>query len=238
MPMKTRAPWLGVLLTAGMSASAWAQTSENTLKYKGQLSSKDVRVVDGQPYVPLSDVAKMLGGSVVKTPGGGYELRAGGAHGATADASGGANQVNGRAARIGQTVFDGFWRVTLLAPPQLADTYQSQYMANSKTYVPDGPNQTLAIFSCRLKNGMKHPEAWCQYDETALTDDQGHSYPPKSFDMRYNGPMSTDILPGAALDAVLVFSVPKGTNLKDLVITTGNYLPHGKPSNIRISLTP
>jgi hypothetical protein len=136
-------------------------------------------------------------------------------------------------------VFDGFWRVTVLGAPQLMDSYPSKYRTDGKLYTPAGPNDMLVLIPCRLKNGMKTPQARSCGDDTALTDDQGHSYPPHGFDMRFvNASYSADILPGATLDAVMVFSVPKGTTLKDVVITTGNYLPHNKPSNVRISLTP
>lgn len=229
MVMKTQTwTWglAGTLVVAAVAA-AWAQGAM-TLSVKGAVVSRSVRMVDGQPFVPLRDVAKMVGGSLAKA-GGGYVIQEG-------DAAGGANQVSGKVGAVGQAVFDGFWRVTADAP-QVVDSYQSKYQENAQTYTPRGDADELVIVPCVFKNGRKSTEYWYPGGDTALTDDQGQAYPSIGCDMRHGtGGTSPNILPGAGFNAVLVFSVPKGAKLKDLVITTDPAGDHGKPANLRISV--
>ena len=47
-----------------------------TLRYKGEVVSQSVRVIDGRPWVPLSDAARLVGGRAVRV-GGGYQIQAG-----------------------------------------------------------------------------------------------------------------------------------------------------------------
>ena len=74
---------------------------------------------------------------------------------------------------------------------------------------------------------------------SALTDDQGQSYAPLAFDKHTD---STDegpnMLPGSQTAFAVVFSVPKGTKLKDLVFSLQNAYedtPDGG-TDVRISL--
>ena len=76
---------------------------------------------------------------------------------------------------------------------------------------------------------------------TALADDQGQSYAPKHYDKRGGhtdeGPT---MLPGSQTEFAILFSVPKGMVLKDLVFSVQNAYedyPAGG-TDLRITLAP
>src|SRR5207248_269822 len=50
----------GIALLAISIGAALAQT-ERTLILNGKLASRDIRLIDGRPYVPIADVARALG---------------------------------------------------------------------------------------------------------------------------------------------------------------------------------
>src|SRR5689334_457235 len=91
-------------LAVGVGATAALAQAGRTLILNGEVASRDVRVIDGRPYVPVADVAKALGQTVV-TRGGGWEITA----------AGGANQIQGLQGKIGDTLFDGRWRFQVVA---------------------------------------------------------------------------------------------------------------------------
>jgi hypothetical protein len=225
-------------LALGAGAAALAQTGK-TLIVNGQVASHDVRLIEGRPYVPVADVAKALGQTVVAR-GGGYEITA----------AGGANQVQGLQGKIGDTLFDGKWRFQVLAVEPV-DSYmlQNQVTTDYSVYrnlaeLTDGvfkpkAGQQLIIARCRLKNGLKNQNQalwWANSDtHTALADDRGESYPPIAVDAPEGGPFqSKPLLPGAGLDLAVLFAVPQGTQLKDLVFTLRTISEKGK--DVRVSV--
>jgi len=71
--------------------------------------------------------------------------------------------------------------------------------------------------------------------QTALTDTQGQSYPPIAYDMEESAPFqSKALLPGSSLDLGVLFVVPQGTVLKDLLFTLRTL--DDKGHDIRVSL--
>src|SRR5436189_1690352 len=87
------------LWAVAAAASARAQGSVKLI-LNGKVASTDVRMINGRPYVPLADIARATGQVLVKK-GSGYEIIA----------QGGANQVEGLHGKIGDTLFDGKWRL-------------------------------------------------------------------------------------------------------------------------------
>ena len=256
-PTSLRALCAVLALSAGAATAALAFASAR-LSVGGQTVSTDVRLIGGRPFVPLADMARAMNGTLVRHSSG-YEIKTGGAGSpaggdtttptddaapATPDAAGGANEVRGTRGRIGQMFFNGKWRFEVLGVDH-ADAYDSKFLADTQTFKPAGNTEELVVVRCRLKNGQKtaqmamlsrvHPH------NIALTDDQGQSYAPTDFDKR-GGSLDEGphLLPGAQTDFAVLFSVPKGTALKDLVFslqTAYADFPDGG-TDVRVSLAP
>jgi hypothetical protein len=206
----------------------------------GKVASTSVRTINGAAYVKVADVAKALGMVVVKRADG-YEIAK----------AGGANQINGlMQGKIGDQLFDGKWRFKVTGT-ETASTYAMKTQGdpyavsdeadyNSVTHVIAAKNgSTLVIVHCVVVNGQKTTQTlWtaAQGSNTALTDDQGHSFPPSAHDFT-GAPIQTQpLLPGAKIEFPVVFCVPQGTNLKDLVFTLRNNDSSSKGDDVRVSL--
>ena len=74
--VRRRTPIRVGALVLGVGAAALAQSGKSLI-LNGQVASHDVRLIDGRPYVPLADVARALGQTVV-TRAGGYEITSAG----------------------------------------------------------------------------------------------------------------------------------------------------------------
>ena len=96
-----------------------------------------------------------------------------------------------------------------------------------------------------MKNGQNESKAAMlspvHPHNTALADDHGQSYAPVDYDKRGG---STDegpnMLPGSQTEFAILFSVPKGTALKDLVFSVQSAyedFPAGG-TDLRITLAP
>ena len=189
-------------------------------------------------------MAKAMNGSAVKHKGGGYEITLGGVDTTTPEAgtvAGGANEVRGTRGKIGQVLFNGKWRFSVLGVDHAA-SYDSQFLPEKRAFTPAGDSDELVIVRCRMKNGQNatqvamlsqiHPR------HTALADTQGQSYAPFDYDKRGGhtdeGPT---MLPGSQTEFAILFSVPKGTALKDLVFSVQNVeeAPDGG-TDVRITL--
>ena len=243
--LRTTAALVGtVALTTGASALA---PDDLRLIVGGKTASTNIRMIDGRPYVPLADMARAKNGTVFKRTGGAYEITLSGDTKPKTDGTavaGGANEVHGTQGKIGQTLFNGKWRFSVLSVDRAA-SYDSQFLPDKRTFTPTGDTEELVIVRCRMKNGQKdtrmamlspiHPH------HTGLADNEGQSYAPIHYDKRGG---STDegpkLLPGAQTEFAILFSVPKGTALKDLVFSIQNAYedyPLGG-TDVRISLAP
>jgi len=239
------------VITVGFASVALAQASLS-LRVNGRTVSNDVRIIDGHPYVPLSDMARAMGGSAVKHHGGGgYEIRMGDGDTSTPDAdsstptaAGGANEVRGTRGNIGQMLFNGKWRFSVLSVDR-ASSYNSTFLADSQNFSPNGDNEDLVLVRCRLKNGQKDTQSAMlsaiHPHNIAVTDNDGQAYSPLAFDKRGG---STDegpkMIPGSATEFVAIFSVPKSAVIKELVFslqTAYSDTPDGG-TDVRISLAP
>ncbi len=233
--------WAATALTFALVATAIAAGETGVrLMIQGKTVSNDVRVINGQAYVPLSDMARAMNGSAVKS-GNSYSIQIGGGGGDNATA-GGANEVKGTAGALGQMLFVGKWRFEAVSVNRAA-SYESQYLPNHQTFAPSGDSEELVIVQCRLKNAQTSAQkamlSTVHPHNIALTDDQGQSYAPLGFDKHTD---ATDegpsMLPGSQTTFATIFSVPKGTKLKDLVFSLQNAYedyPDGG-TDVRISL--
>ena len=235
-----RAVTLLVLSTAA-AASSHAQAPRKLI-LNGKTASTNVRVVNGTPYVSLADVARALGMIVVKR-GDGYEITR----------SGGANQVEGvTQGKIGDVLFDGKWRFQVLRV-ETPDSYTLKTQAEAYDYAGlttfDRPNRvlrpskgyTLIVLQCRATNAVKEKRTlWTAVSDerirTALADGEGSSHAPVLYDFEGGPIQSKWLIPGAALNFGLVFSVPQGTRPKDLLFTLKNNQTDEKGNDVRVSL--
>jgi len=229
-----RRTWSLVALTSVLTVGAAAGLRDRSVTYHGATVSTDVTVINGHPYVPLADMARALGGKVVQS-GGNYEIVVSGSSGSGKTAAGGANQVEGEHGKVGDMLFNGYWRFQVKGVERM-DHYNWQYSGNSGSNKPANANDELVVLTCLIKNGHKDAEqpilqaSGTSAQKTALADDQGQSYQPLDFDVRPGY-----LTPGAGKTFAVIFSVPKGTHLKDLIFTLYGF-GSSKPSNVRISL--
>lgn len=242
--LKKSGVWAALVLTAGLATAALAQTGMRLI-VDGRTASSDVRIIGGRPFVPLADMARAMGGTAVRN-GGTYRIVTGSTDTTTPtttpDVAGGASEVRGTRGKVGQMLFTGKWRFMVVSVARAA-AYDSQYLPDKQNFTPTGDTEELVVIKCRLKNGQTSTQtamlSAVHPHNIALTDDQGSSYAPRDFDKRGG---STDegpkMLPGAQTDFAVLFSVPKGTVLKDLVFslqTAYDDYPDGG-TDVRISL--
>ena len=146
-------------------------------------------------------------------------------------------------------MFTGKWRFSVTDVGRAA-TYKQRLRTGYRKEVAAGEGSELLLVTCRVRNGTKTKDTlvlekgWDGMN-TALTDAESHSYEPLIYDARFNesAPDGASFLPGAAIDFVIVFDVPKGTQPKDLVFTAMRYddrakfdQPKRPPTDIRYSL--
>jgi len=210
--------------------------AQATLTMNGQVVSTDVRTLGGGAYVRLGDVAKALGMIIVKRPGG-YELTR----------AGGTDQVQALTqGKVGDVLFDGFWRFQVKSV-ETTNAYAVQKADASLSYdhteniVHAKRGTKLVVIRCRMTNGQKSVQTFWLAPmrerpiNNALTDTEGESYPPDGYDLDGSTSQSKPLLPGAKTDFVILFSVPEGTRLKELVFTLQNN--DSRPGNdVRVSL--
>ena len=233
-----RRTWFLMTLASVSTVGAVAGIAAKTVVFRGNTISSDITLVNGRPYVPLADMARALGGKV-ETRSGGYEIIASSVGSAEAGrtAPGGANEVRGQNGKVGDMFFNGYWRFQVKSVER-AGEYVFRFDTNSSKDKPSGDKDELVIATCLIKNGHKEAEqpilATNGAKQTALADDQGQSYAPLDFDVR-----AGTLLPGAGKTFAIVFSVPKGTHLKSLIVTLWGYGETStKATNVRVALDP
>ncbi|BDI34297.1 hypothetical protein CCAX7_63480 [Capsulimonas corticalis] len=223
--------------TALMSATALGAN----LVVDGKVASTSVRMIDGVAYVKVSDIAKSIGRVVAKRPGG-YELIE----------AGGANQIAGVVkGKIGDQLFDGKWRFKVTGV-ETASTYAlktqgepysygSDVSYNTSTRTFSAPAaDTLIIVRCAIANGQKTKQTFWVAEggsNTALTDDQGHAFTPIAYDFSGAPAQTEPLLPGSKMEFPVIFCIPAGTQLKDLIFTLRNNDASSKGNDVRVSLS-
>jgi hypothetical protein len=239
--MVSSRPVRAAVAVAALSAALPAVAHAQTLVVNGKPSGAQVKQIAGKSYVSLAELAAALGMKVVKRPDGRLELTK----------EGGAGQIaNDNVGKMGQEVFTGKWRFQV-TDIQKVDSYTTKYRNNQQTYEPKS-GEVLYVVTCRIKNGTKVKDelvfspTW-EGMNTALTDAEERSFAPTTYDVRIDegAPDGAYFLPGAAIPFVIVFSVPKDAQPKDLVFTALRYAIRTSydqkkeaPTDIRVQLTP
>lgn len=195
------------------------------VRIEGKVATNDVITRNGKTYVPISDVAKALGMTVVKTGSGWDLVRAGGA-----------NMVQGLRGKVGEELFNGKYRFTVVKITR-TPSYTPQFAKLGFDLTPASAENEIVAIHCRLKNGTKEAVTFdiLMGKNTALTDDKEQSYAAYnggSVDMVARAPR---VIPGAAADFALTFEVPKTAELKDLVFTVNDLTAKDSP-DFRVSL--
>ncbi len=225
----------GALGVAALAVGKWQTLS---LIVNGKVASSRVRMIDGEAWVPVRDVARAQGLTVQKS-GSRLELVE----------AGGANQVDGLRGKIGDTVFDGSWRLTVhdfervdqyhIVSKTSTDYSISGAIAdyNDGTFTPK-PGYTLYVADCTVKNGTHENQQfdWNPIDnKTSIADTSGSNYPWIVFDIPSPSFNSRPILPGSAINFKICFSAASDARPQDLIITLKS-LTQGKGHEARIAL--
>ncbi|HVT02919.1 MAG TPA: protein kinase [Thermoanaerobaculia bacterium] len=133
--------------------------------------------------------------------------------------------------RVGDELSDGKWRFLLLDVNQVKSytmkrttvidiaAYHNNAEFKNNTFAPR-PGNTLFVFNCRVINAMKENQSLSHYaTNTAVVTDQGESYPQSAIDIGGTVYQSQALVPGSKLEFAVLFVVPQGTKLKELVFT-------------------
>ncbi|MBC7805329.1 MAG: hypothetical protein H7145_04190 [Akkermansiaceae bacterium] len=202
-------------LTIGASAVAvfvagvvFAQATK-TLYMNGKAVSSGLLVKDGVVYVPVTDIAKSLGMSVIPKADGFEIVPQDGAKKTSATKA-----VKGLSGAVGETLGNGQVTIQVLQVVR-GDRYVSTI--TGETFAAE-PDSDLVAVICRIRNTLKKPR---QYDlgyfkggNTALIGADGKSFAPKRWDRKEPIPR----LPaGAGADFAVIFAVPKGAELGEFV---------------------
>lgn len=212
--------WIGVPTLVGVLGLGALAQGNWTLVAGGRTISTSVKKIGGTTYVPIGDVAKALnmrvsvqGNRIALLPPGGA-MQVGKVEGnMNEDLSGGAY---------------GFKVVGVTRVQSYDLKYPTLYQRAETVKAPDG--QELVIVSCRLKNQTAKIISFpfsinYKPTNTSLTDLDAQSYAPSYYDAAFDagGPYLRKVLPGASLNVVLVFPVPKDTKIKDVVYSMISY---------------
>lgn len=216
---------IGLVLGLAGLAAIGSTLLVQQVRIDGKVATSDVITRNGKTYIPISDVAKALGMTVVKNGSGWDLVRAGGA-----------NMVQGLRGKIGEELFNGKYRFTVVKVIR-SSSYTPQFAKLGYDLTPASADNEIVAIHCRLKNGTKEAVTFdlTQGKNTGLTDMKEQSYGNymgASVDMVSRGPR---VLPGAAVDFALTFEVPKSAELKDLVFTVNDLTAKDSP-DFRVSL--
>ncbi len=233
----------GALCALVMSGAfaAFAANGGMRLIMNGKTASYDVRTIGGKTYIPIGDVAKALGMSVVKN-GQSWEIKK----------AGGTFQVGDLDGKIGDVLYDGKWRFQVLdiTMPEWfkmrtdASPYDhwsvSNYDTPTRTFTPkDG--YKLVVVKVRVTNTLKVPQTmWTAISDkalrTALTDTDGESFPPIDYDYEGGPTVTKAMLPGSNMTFPIIFSLRNDAVLKDLIFTLKNNDSFAKGNDARVLL--
>jgi hypothetical protein len=168
--------------------------------------------------------------------------------------AGGANQVQGLNGKLGQMLFTGYWRFEAIAAhtdltsytlkvPSAEQSYGgfrdvATFDSDTHTFTPKA-GWTITAVDCLVKNGQPSVQTLnlVAASDTAVADDQGQSYPPFGYDMVTDGPAAMrPMLQGSSAKMTVLFAVPVGTKLKDMIFTLMTQGNGATKKDVRISL--
>ena len=192
------------------------------LSINGKQVSSRVRVIDGESWVPVKDIAQ--GQGLVVTASG---------HQINLVTPGGANQVGSLTGKVGSTLFDGHWKFSI-AKFQQVDSFKISTKTGSDygTYNPVSeindnvitpkPGYKLYAAECMLKNGMTHEAQfeWSPGDtKTSVADTAGVNHPWLVWDIASEAFVTKPMLPGSAVSFKICFAVVDTATPQDVVVT-------------------
>lgn len=214
-------------LLCGVFALGWAVQTTSKLFVNGTFASGGVIEKNGAPYVPLKDVANALKLTLGKTSRG-WEI----------GTSGGATQVEGVNGKVGDVLWNGYFRFQVVKVIRGTE-YTNQFSGDNQKVTPNVAGTDLVVIVCRIKNGMKTKETVFlpAGETTGLTDQNERSYGPRtglSIDCPTRG---AELIPGAAVDFALTFDVPHDAKLKDLVYEVYATALESKKKKFRVSVS-
>ena len=218
-----------ILILGAASCAAWAVNAGARLVMDGSTVSTDVRMVSGRPYVAVSDLAKAMDMSVVKEDNTYQLVRASGS-----------TQARLMSGKIATDISSGSWSFKVISAEQV-EAYSDQFGPDKDPVARQQAKDILIAVRCRLKNSSGATRE-VYFDKsysgnTALTDHEEHAYIPAAIDSRNSSYTTNRMLPGAAHEFSLVFSVPNDTKMKDLVYTVGTSSDERK-TDFRVELMP
>ena len=237
-------------LIAATAITATAFCAGGTAVYvNGTMASSRVKVINGTAYVPLADMAKAYSVQVNKRSDGDFDL----------GAAGGAYQVGKYQGKIGQEVFTGQYKFSVVSVEEVK-SYTTKYRASQETLATENPGQKIVVVACRIKNGTPTTQKLLMTvggnygsPNTALTTADEQSFPPSTWhgsseagiDVHEDdrAPVGAIILPGAARLVNLLFMIPTDAKPKDLVFSLTPYDEYAKGdkkkfTDVRIALNP
>jgi len=111
--------------------------------------------------------------------------------------------------------------------------YRDRFAQEKHVFRPQGTDDILLVFDMRVTNLIQKPQqpilTRMQSFNTGLVATDGHSYQPLHYDARrVEFDQAAPILPGAVSDFALIFSVPKGTKPKSLILTLNDEMEQFK----------
>lgn len=209
-------------LALGATLVAAPLLAGSVLTIDGKQVSNRVRVIDGESWVPVRDIANAQGLTVTSS-GGQINLVT----------AGGANQVGSLTGKIGSMLFDGHWKFGITKFEQVAS-----YKITTKTSTDYGVTNPVSnieddvitpktgfklyVADCTLKNGMTHGAQfeWSPNSgKTAIADAAGESHPWLVWDIASEAFVTKEMLPGSALNFKICFAVPEAATPQDVVVT-------------------
>lgn len=214
---------LALIGLIAVSSIAVAGLEQWTLKMDGSVVSTRVRMVDGEAYVPVRDLAKARGQQVIKS---GTTLE-------ITDGSG-ANQADGYHGKIGDLVSTKYWRFKT-SSFQKVDSYKvetktsmdySIYHAlvdiDDSNVITAKDGYTLYVAKCLLKNARTEPVEfeWNSSDPLiAVADTNGENHSWIVVDIASPAFVSRPMSQGAALTFNVCFAVKSSATPQDLIFT-------------------
>jgi len=222
--MRRKVLGITVLLIA-CTALGWARLAGMKLYMNGRIVSTAVITSNGVAYVPVKDMAAAMEMTAENRADGFALVRAGGA-----------TQVQGSSGKIGNDLFNGFYKFKVVKVER-GLKYMPQFNGTKEPFVAREGFEYAAVI-CRLKNGKKTPVLLSPFgrSKTALTDEEEHAYETLTGLVNDAPGRGVSLLPGAASDFALLFQVPANAVLKDLVYEVDDVTVANR--TFRISLKP
>lgn len=226
---------------ASGAAGAWK------LSVNGASVSTSAKIIAGTTYVPIRDVARALGMSA-QVSGTNITLKSRAVAPQTATKV--AAPVSAPATKMKgyshEELYSQKWGFRVL-DVQRGDKFLAQHRNNfnrEKVYVAKRGEEIIAV-SCRVKNATSSVKNFAfprgQHGmNTALIDQDGIAYEPVAYDIfaEENVPLGKTASPGTAVPFNIIFRVPRGIRVKELIYSIVVYeeLATGQSTDFRVDL--